>query len=140
MPLLIAENLQKKVYYSQVHMCLFALRRMLRPCFRSGGPGLGSCCCAVFLIIKQTLLHFVHDLHQLRCRKRCWLLFLVILFSVWSVEISSRFGQWCLQLFQERLSEKMCMWQSRKVACGIWSNYTLFLTTVAVEPTFVAFL
>ena len=82
MPLLIAENLQKKVYYSQVHMCLFALRRMLRPCFRSGGPGLGSCCCAVFLIIKQTLLHFVPDLHQLRCRKRCWLLFLVILFSV----------------------------------------------------------
>ena len=127
MPLLIAENLQKKVYYSQVHMCLFALRRMLRPCFRSGGPGLGSCCCAVFLIIKQTLLHFVPDLHQLRCIKKCWLLFLVILFSVWSVEISSRFGQWCLQLhvFQERLSEKMCTWQSWKVARNMIKLYTV---------------
>ena len=52
---------------------------------------------------------------------------------------------WCitralrrLQLFRERLSEKMCMRQSRKV---IWDMInTLFLTTVAVEPTFVAFL
>ena len=37
-----------------------------------------------------------------------------------------------------RLSEKMCTRQSRKV---IWDMInTLFLTTVAVEPTFVAFL
>ena len=44
----------------------------------------------------------------------------------------------CIQLFRERLSEKMCMGQSRKV---IWDMInTLFLTTVAVEPTFVAFL
>ena len=43
----------------------------------------------------------------------------------------------CLQLFQERLSEKMCTRQTRKV---IWDMFnTLFLTTVAVEPTFVAF-
>ena len=37
-----------------------------------------------------------------------------------------------------QLSEKMCTRQSRKV---IWDMIkTLFLTTVAVEPTFVAFL
>ena len=43
-----------------------------------------------------------------------------------------------IQLFRERLSEKMCTRQSRKV---IWDMInTLFLTTVAVEPTFVAFL
>ena len=43
-----------------------------------------------------------------------------------------------IQLFRERLSEKMCTRQSPKV---IWDMInTLFLTTVAVEPTFVAFL
>ena len=43
-----------------------------------------------------------------------------------------------IQLFRERLSEKMCTRQSRK---GIWDMInTLFLATVAVEPTFVAFL
>ena len=43
-----------------------------------------------------------------------------------------------IQLFRERLSEKMCTRQSRKV---IWEMInTLFLTTVAIEPTFVAFL
>ena len=43
-----------------------------------------------------------------------------------------------IQLFRERLSEKMCTGQSGKV---IWDMInTLFLTTVAVEPTFVAFL
>ena len=40
-----------------------------------------------------------------------------------------------VQLFWERLSEKMCAQQSRKV---IWDMInTLFLDTVAVEPTFV---
>ena len=39
---------------------------------------------------------------------------------------------------QERLSEEMCTRQSRKV---IWDTInTLFVTTEAVEPTFVAFL
>ena len=52
------------------------------------------------------------------------------------------YGTWCqhlgIQLFRERLSEKLCTRQSRKV---IWDMInTLFLTTVAVEPTFVAFL
>ena len=43
-----------------------------------------------------------------------------------------------LQLFQERLSAKMCTQQSQKV---IWEMINrLFQTTVAVEPTFVAFL
>ena len=43
-----------------------------------------------------------------------------------------------IQLFQERLSEEMRMRQSRKV---IWDMInTLFVTTEAVEPTFVAFL
>ena len=43
-----------------------------------------------------------------------------------------------IQLFRERLSEKMCTRQSRKV---MWDMInTLFLTTVALEPTFVAFL
>ena len=42
-----------------------------------------------------------------------------------------------IQLFRERLSEKMCTRQPRKV---IWDMInTLFLTTVAVEPTLVAF-
>ena len=42
-----------------------------------------------------------------------------------------------LQLFRERLSEKMCSRQYRKV---IWDMIdTLFLTTVAVEPTFATF-
>ena len=44
----------------------------------------------------------------------------------------------CIQLFRERLSEKRCTRQSRKV---IWDMInTLFLMTVVVEPTFVAFL
>ena len=43
-----------------------------------------------------------------------------------------------IQLFREMLSEKMSTRQSRKV---IWDMIsTRFLTTVAVEPTFVAFL
>ena len=41
-----------------------------------------------------------------------------------------------IQLFQERLSEKMCTRQSRKVIRDMIN--TLFLTTVAVEPSFVA--
>ena len=47
------------------------------------------------------------------------------------------FSDHCIQLFRERLSKKMCTRQTRKV---IWDMIdTLFLTTVAVEPTFVAF-
>ena len=43
-----------------------------------------------------------------------------------------------IQLFRERLSAKLCTRQSRKV---IWDmTNTLFLTTLAAEPTFVAFL
>ena len=43
----------------------------------------------------------------------------------------------CIQLFRERLSEKMCTREPRKV---IWDTInTLFLTTVAVVPTFVVF-
>ena len=43
----------------------------------------------------------------------------------------------CLQLFRERLLEKMCTWQSRKV---IWDMINTVPDTVAAEPTFVAFL
>ena len=44
----------------------------------------------------------------------------------------------CIQLFRERLSPKKCTRQSRKV---IWDMIiTLYLTTVAVEPAFFAFL
>ena len=50
-------------------------------------------------------------------------------------------GKECLcyiQLFRERLSEEMRTRQSRKV---IWDMInTLFVTTEAVKPTFVAFL
>ena len=43
-----------------------------------------------------------------------------------------------IQPFRERLSEKMSTRQSRK---AIWDMiYTLFLTTAAVEFTFVAFI
>ena len=43
-----------------------------------------------------------------------------------------------IQLFRERLSEKLCTRQSRKV---IWDMInTLFLTTVAVETNFFTFL
>ena len=43
-----------------------------------------------------------------------------------------------IQLFRERLSEKMCTQQSRKV---VWDMInTLFLTTVAIETNFAAFL
>ena len=43
-----------------------------------------------------------------------------------------------IQLFREKLSQKICTRQSRKV---IWDMInTLFLTTVAVRPTLVAFL
>ena len=43
----------------------------------------------------------------------------------------------CKQLFRERLVEKMCTRQSRKL---VWDMInTLFVTTVAVEPTFVVF-
>ena len=38
-----------------------------------------------------------------------------------------------IQLFRERLSESMCRRRSRKVIWGMTN--TLFLTTVAVEPT-----
>ena len=44
----------------------------------------------------------------------------------------------CIQLFRESLSRIKCTRQSRKV---IWDMINkLFLTTVAVEPTFVTFL
>ena len=43
-----------------------------------------------------------------------------------------------IQLFRERLSEKMCTRQSRKAISDVVN--TLFLTTVAVESSFVAFL
>ena len=44
----------------------------------------------------------------------------------------------CIQLFRERLSEKMCTRQSPK---KIWDMInTWFLTTAAVKHTFVAFL
>ena len=44
----------------------------------------------------------------------------------------------CIHLFRERLLEKMCTQQFRKV---IWDMIdTIFLMTVAVEPTLVAFL
>ena len=44
----------------------------------------------------------------------------------------------CMQLFRERLSENMCMRQSREGNMG-YDQYTV-PDTVAVEPTFVAFL
>ena len=43
-----------------------------------------------------------------------------------------------IQLFRGRLSEKMCTGKSGKVIWGMMN--TLFLMTVAVKPTFVAFL
>ena len=47
-------------------------------------------------------------------------------------------GKVGIQLFRESLSRIKCTRQSRKV---IWDMInTLFLTTVAVEPTFVTFL
>ena len=47
------------------------------------------------------------------------------------------FSSFHIQLFRERLSEKMCTRQSREV---VWDMIdTLFLAIVAVEPTFVAF-
>ena len=59
-------------------------------------------------------------------------------FPVFALNICYYYTLLNIQLFQERLSEKMCTRQSRKV---IWDMInTLFLTTVAVEPTFVAFL
>ena len=42
-----------------------------------------------------------------------------------------------MELFRERLSEKMCTRQPQKVLRDMIN--TLFLTTVAVEPTLVAF-
>ena len=42
-----------------------------------------------------------------------------------------------IELFRERLSEKMCTRQPQKVLRDMIN--TLFLTTVAVEPTLVAF-
>ena len=54
--------------------------------------------------------------------------------------VRKHFPWWSLfiiQLFREGLWEKMCTRQCRKV---MWDMInTLFLTTVAVEPTFVAF-
>ena len=44
----------------------------------------------------------------------------------------------CIQLFRERFTEKMCTRQSRKEYMG-YVQYTV-PDTVAVEPTFVAFL
>ena len=44
----------------------------------------------------------------------------------------------CIQLFRESLSRIKCTRQSRKVIRDMIN--TLFLTTVAVEPTFVTFL
>ena len=47
-------------------------------------------------------------------------------------------SMWLLKFFRERLLEKMCTRQSRTV---IWDMFnTLVPDTVAVEPTFVAFL
>ena len=46
----------------------------------------------------------------------------------------------CIQLFRERLLEKMCTRQSRKVIWDMIDTIAIFLMTVAVEPTLVAFL
>ena len=57
--------------------------------------------------------------------------------SYWANKMNLNVQHFSIQLSRERLSEKMCTRQSRKV---IWDMIdTLFLTTVAVEPTFVAF-
>ena len=50
-------------------------------------------------------------------------------------EMRHKLAPFRLQLFRERLSQKLCTRQSRKV---IWDMInTLVLDTVAVEPTFV---
>ena len=76
-----------------------------------------------------------------------WFISICLINSIWLLSISffllaifndKATASRCKQLFLDRLSEKMCTRQSRKV---IWDMInTLFLTTVAVEPTFVAFL
>ena len=46
---------------------------------------------------------------------------------------------WCISVFREKLSEKKCTRQSRKVICMGYDQYSV-PDSVAVEPTFVAFL
>ena len=75
-----------------------------------------------------------------------WLISICLINSIWLLSISffllaifndKATASRCILLFLDRLSEKMCTQQSRKV---LWDMInTLFLTTVAVEPTYVAF-
>ena len=128
MPLLITENLQKKsLNFSSTHVCICVKDATpLLQIWRSRFGVLLLCCFSYYKTNFASLCPWPSPI-KLRCIKRRWLLFVVILFSVWSVEISSRFGQWCLQLhvFQERLSEKMCTWQSWKVARDMIKLYTV---------------
>ena len=76
-----------------------------------------------------------------------WFISICLINSIWLLSISffllvifndKTTASRCIQLFLDGLWERVCMRQSRKV---IWDMInTLFLTTVAVEPTFVAFL
>ena len=76
-----------------------------------------------------------------------WFISICLINSIWLLSISffllaifndKATASRCIQLFLGRLSEKMCTRQSRKV---LWDMInTLFLTTVVVEPTCVAFL
>ena len=87
---------------------------------------------------------FVYDVNECSLQ---WFISICLINSIWLLSISffllaifndKATASRCIQLFLDRLSEKMCKRQSRKV---IWDMInTLFLTTVAVEPTFVAFL
>ena len=66
------------------------------------------------------------------------LLFLVIKRANFCLQVLKPPWGSYIQLFRERLSQKLCTRQSRKV---IWDMInTLVVDTVAVEATFVAFL
>ena len=94
-----------------------------------------------FFFFFFALLHkFCYSLHKTKRHFCCdWSRFCQITGSPSALCVGSGFRGHLvgIQLFRERLSEKMCSRQSRKV---IWDMIsTLFLATVAVEPTFVAF-
>ena len=61
----------------------------------------------------------------------------VLLFIAALIEGKEQKGPFYIQLFRQRLSQKLCTRQSRKV---IWDMInTLVVDTVAVESTFVTF-
>ena len=89
---------KKSVLFSGTHVfiCVKKDATPLLQIWRSRFGVLLLCC---FSYYKTNFASLCPWPSPIKVYKDVLVIFLVILFSVWSVEMSSRFAQWCLQLF-----------------------------------------